>query len=78
MINKKDREGSFFCENCEKEYENVGWCECGGRIVFVSINDPKYLKLVMKSNRKVPDEPKLSYTRPFHRDNNSKEENKWL
>ena len=73
-----NKEGSFFCERCEKEYDRSGRCGCKGRIVFVGIDNSDYIRLVMNSKKKVSNKPKLSYARIYERDPNSKEDIKWL
>ena len=80
MLHQQDlnKEGSFFCEKCEKEYDQSGRCKCKGRIVFVNIDEPTYIRCVMNSKKRCSNKPTLSYARIYERDPNSKEDIKWL
>ena len=74
MLHESDinKEGSFFCNKCNRESKREGHCRCGGRITFINV------KLIMGSKSKCQDSTKISYKRPYERNPNSKEEIHWL
>jgi len=80
MLHQQDsnKEGSFFCELCDREADRIGRCSCGGKVSFIGINDNRYIKLVMASKKKVSNKLNISYARVYERDHNSKEDIKWL
>ena len=49
-------QGSFFCEKCNREYDEEGTCECGGDIKFISMHSNRYLGVWMKSKKVVGNE----------------------
>lgn len=49
-------QGSFFCEKCNREYDEEGTCECSGDIKFISIHSNRYLSVWMKSKKGIKNE----------------------
>lgn len=50
-------QGSYFCEKCNKEFDDKGICDkCGGEVKFISMHSNRYLTVWMKSRKGIKNE----------------------